>query len=431
MNHSWRNWAGNQTCCPKAMYSPESEEEIIEIVHKYNNSHEVIRVSGNSYSWAPLISGADVIISLNQYNKILGYDTNALTITCQAGISLRDLALYAVKLGWSLPNASFCDMQSMGAIATTSTHACGWQNPILASYIKSCRLVLSNGNVLDINYAHPDMPAIRASLGMLGIISTITYQCIPQCSVISEQKLVPDEIWMNDFVSRDEECDFYNVFWLPHTGVGLTLNQRKISNTALPLRATNSRYWDRQMRPWLSYLHRVSLSCPKVTPICNKMMTKLFFRDRRIEGLLNEVLCGTFSFAYRQYSCEYAFPINRAMEVVKTIKLKTDRKNLYLPAFFDIRSIAEDNTLLGLAYNERVITVGCNILTQSEKIPKVLTEVEAIYKDYSGRPHLTKVYSDNTEIKDYYPGLKEFEEIRQKYDPTNLFITPTLKELFS
>lgn len=45
------------------------------------------------------------------------------------------------------------------------------------------RLILANGTVLDVDRKHEYWGAVGVSLGLLGIISTVTFECIPSYNI--------------------------------------------------------------------------------------------------------------------------------------------------------------------------------------------------------------------------------------------------------
>lgn len=195
---TWTNWARNQSCTPESIHAPQTEQRIVEIVNEARANGKKVRVVGSGHSWSPLVTGADILISLEKFNRVIRYDREALTVTVQPGMIQRDVAKFAHDLGWTLPNISFIDIQTMGGVVTTTTHACGKNERILADHMIGCRLVKGTGDVIELSKTDEGLSHVKTTLGLLGVITSITIQCIPAVTIKSSRSVVPDDEWINN-----------------------------------------------------------------------------------------------------------------------------------------------------------------------------------------------------------------------------------------
>ncbi len=56
----WENWAGNQTCAPKAIVSPSTEGELVAAIRRAATEGERVKVvgSGHSFTGTALTDGS-------------------------------------------------------------------------------------------------------------------------------------------------------------------------------------------------------------------------------------------------------------------------------------------------------------------------------------------------------------------------------------
>ena len=94
-NGKWISWNENIQHNHKELFTPQSEEEIIQIV-KGTNSR--IRVFGERKSSADIAAGTETLISLNNYQDILSIDEESKEICVQSGITLKKLLVKIEEL---------------------------------------------------------------------------------------------------------------------------------------------------------------------------------------------------------------------------------------------------------------------------------------------------------------------------------------------
>ncbi len=436
-NHSteWKNWSGNQTCLVEAFYQPKTEKELVEKVRESINENKKIRVVGKGHSWAPLLSDADIIISLEDYNKLRFQNNEHKTLEVQAGMSLAEFAQHAYDLGWMLPNMPNLDVQHMGSILMTATHGAGAQESIIAEHIIACRFIDGQGNIVELKEGDEAMRAMRCSLGGAGIVSTLTVRCVDVCHVNQECVLMHDDVWIADYTELNMRHDHFGIYWFPHTGKALACLSNKQAPICADLGVTDigsrgRRWWDCWSEKALFLTHYLALHQPWMTPFLQRLLVKMFFRNRWELGPLHKVL--TEPHNQKLYSCEYAFPVDVALKVIKHLKQLSDDHELFLPVLFDIRAIAPDKNYLSLAHDHAVVCLGAVIFTDFEQIPDVLYSVEAVYKQYGGRPHLAKVYTlDDVYIRSQYPQLDHFRNRLKKWDPKGVYLTEHLQKILT
>ena len=179
--HRWSNWAGNQVCAPAAVDHPASEDELVASVRRAAELGQRVKVvgSGHSFTGVALTDGRQIV--LDRYDQIVAVDRASGRVTVQAGITLARLNDELAKLGLALPNLGDVQYQTISGATSTGTHGTGITLGNLSTQIVGMRLVTGDGTVLECSAEQrPEVFSVaRVGLGALGVISTLTLQCVP------------------------------------------------------------------------------------------------------------------------------------------------------------------------------------------------------------------------------------------------------------
>ena len=177
----WTNWGGTASCRPAEVEHPASEEEIVAALKRAATGGERVKVAGSGHSFTDIACTGGRMLKLDRYNHVVEVDAAKRTVTVEAGITIADLAEELARNGLAFPNLGDIGYQSISGAISTSTHGTGEKLGNLATQVKALRLVLADGSALDLSArSDPEsFQAARVSLGALGVISTVTLQCVP------------------------------------------------------------------------------------------------------------------------------------------------------------------------------------------------------------------------------------------------------------
>jgi D-lactate dehydrogenase (cytochrome) len=137
------------------VYIPENEKELIDLVKDLAKKKVHITVSG---AGTGVVGGrvpfGGCIISLEKLKKVFEIkkvsDTEAV-VSSQAGTTVKEIKEFAGRRGWMYPPDPTEQNSSLGGnIATNASGSRGFKFGATRKYIKSLKIVLSNGDVLDI-----------------------------------------------------------------------------------------------------------------------------------------------------------------------------------------------------------------------------------------------------------------------------------------
>ena len=221
---TWTNWAGNVTFTPlDGVREPTSEAEICAHVRDAARRRVPLRVVGHGHSWnESMAAERGIALSLRKYRRVLRIDARARTVTCEAGITLVQLceALDEAEPPLTLENVPVVIAVTVAGALATAAHGSGVRSQSLSAHLLGCTLVDGRGDVRTIDASHDAhlLPAVRASLGALGVFSTVTIQCVPARTLhIAEGPMA-----LSECVERLDELTarfaYFKAWWIPHTG---------------------------------------------------------------------------------------------------------------------------------------------------------------------------------------------------------------------
>lgn len=426
----WVSWNGNIRHPFKDLYEPASEDEICKIV----KSAETVRVFGTKCSSSDIAAGTKSIITLNRYNKILNIDKENLQITVQAGITLEDLIPKIEELGWCIPCLPDIDTITLGGALSTGTHGTARSGQLLSGYIKMFRLINSNGDVLEIGESDDIFEAVRVSLGLLGIISTVTIQCEPIFQMKLTEEPMKDSHWLNLCKSMLDGNDFLRILWLPHTGIGYVIRGNKVGerDTVVP---KNGPWFHRYRRGMSKFLYGLTVNVPYLTVWANRILYLLFFRSKIEKSGTLYGASVTKSRGSTLELAEWTIALDRFEETFLDLKkeLNSLENNAFAHIPMDIRFIRKDKSWLSYAYEQDTVTIGC--VTRNAKAAdkyKAFKIIEKVFLRHNGRPHWAKRFSSGSqELSNLYPKWNDFVTLRREMDPSGKFLNEYLKGIFS
>ena len=194
------------TCRARAVVFPSSEEEVLEAVAKGSNKKQKMRVVTRwSHSIPKLVcAGGDsgLIISTRELKRIVKVDEASMTITVESGASLREVIDAAADHSLALPHSPYWEGLTIGGLLSTGAHGSSLfdKGSAVHEYVVGIRLAVPSppgyAIVVSFNASHPDLNAAKVSLGLLGVISQVSY------SILSYFYVMRFGVFESDYVMR-------------------------------------------------------------------------------------------------------------------------------------------------------------------------------------------------------------------------------------
>jgi L-gulonolactone oxidase len=425
-NGTWVSWNENLKYNYKTKYTIATEEELQEVIA----NNEKIRFFGSKQSSADIAAGTDILIDMTSYNKVVSYDYNSKTITVQSGLILSELLESIESVGWCIPCLPDINTITIGGALATGTH--GTSGKLLSEYMTECNLVLADGTVKTITKDDELIDAVRVSLGMLGVMSTITFQCEPAYTLHIKEGPESDSEWLPKIKSRLKEHDFLRILWLPHTDKGYVITGDKIDPNKEVIENMGPSYL-KHRRTASKILYKYTHIFPWITAIANKLLYRGFFSSRKEhKGTLYQATV-TKSRGSTLELAEWTIGLDKFPEVFEELKAEinkwSNKSFIHIP--MDVRFVSQDKSWLSYAYGQDTVTMGCvsrNAATADTY--EAFKSIETIFLKYGGRPHWGKRFAaKDAELSKVYPKWEDFKALRSELDPSNKFLNPYLTKL--
>lgn len=427
-NGVWISWNENLKYNYKSLYTIKTEEELQEVISKSDK----IRFFGSKQSSADIAAGTETLIDITAYNKILGFNDAEKTITVQSGVLLSDLLEAVEAKGWCIPCLPDINTVTIGGALATGTH--GTSGHLLCEYMTQCRLVVADGSVKEINEEDELMHAVRVSLGVLGVMSTITFRCEEIYTLHVKEGPESDNEWLPKIKERLQKHDFLRILWLPHTDKGYVITGDKI-DPSKEIKEDRGPEYLKHRRKASKILYKYTHIFPWFTSVANKLLYRGFFRaTKEHKGSLYQATV-TKSRGSTLELAEWTIALDKFPKVFEELKAEinkwSNKSFIHIP--MDVRFVYKDKSWLSYAYGQDTVTMGCvsrNAATADSY--EAFLSVERIFLKYGGRPHWGKRFTaKDTELSQVYEKWGDFKNVRRELDPTNKFLNSYLTELFN
>lgn len=431
---AWSNWSGTERCEPRLVVQPRSVIELREALADAARRKLRLRAVGSGHSFTGAAVSPDVQVDLSRFDKLLDVDPRTRQVTVQAGMTIARFNRLLADYWLAMENLGDIDRQTVSGAVATGTHGTGARFRGMAAQVRALELLLADGTVMR---CAPDenaevFDAARISLGAIGIVVSLTLQCVPAFRVHAvERPRQLDEVLggLDDWVARHDHVEFY---WFPHTDRTLTK-----TNVRLPAEARSPspplprwRYLldDELLSNGLfAVTNRACSLKPSITPTVNAIASRAL-TAREYTDTSYRVFVSPRRVRFAEM--EYAVPRAAVKDVLTELRHWVDSHDERIPFPVEVRFAAGDDVWLSTAYQRDSAYIAVHQYHRMRREP-YFDAFEAIAGQVQGRPHWGKLHHLNARrLAELHPQFHEFVKLRGRLDPERRFANPYTTQVF-
>jgi L-gulono-1,4-lactone dehydrogenase len=481
----WRNATRNVKVAPIRFFTPETLSDIKLIIKDAESKGFTVRAVGSGHSFSEVAKSNDYLLKMTSLNKIENIDPLFIKekyrsngpqqryfVKTEAGITIKALNKKLDQMGLALKNMGAVNYQTVSGALSTATHGSGIKMPTFPDMVHSIYLVTSGGEYLQVEPSdgitdpHDFIPtqgekliqdddifySLLVSFGAMGIIYAITFEVVP-AFIIKEERIMmnwselKDEILVRDFINNKVRRYDY---------VSFRVNPFKVKGHHLcsvvfqeilpgkPKLSMNAKFKNLKSvifgnLPFVSWF----------------MIRYLNINPKSIPGAINGFLKGTkdklfIGKSYRTLfqsganirrhglSSEFAFPVDakKIVQIIETIMEQAIKNaeigNIYQSSHIPVRFVPPSKAYLSPAYNKETVYIDIPLLQKTIGDYEILDRYQDLIVKEGGIPHWGKInnklYGRYELIRNFYPKLDTWKEIRQKLDPKRTFVSDFMEK---
>ncbi len=410
------NWAGNLEYSTDRLYSPESVEQVVELVKKYNK----VKVLGTRHCFNNIADSKDNFISLKQMNKVVAIDTAAHTVTIEAGMNYGQLCPLLEEKGFALHNLASLPHISVAGACTTATHGSGVKNGNLSTAVAAIEFVTADGQI---HALHRDKDgekfnAAVVGLGGIGVITKVTLAIQPTYKMRQD---VYEQLPVAQLKDHFEE--------IISAGYSVSLftdwQSENINEVWIKSKITEGSSFN-----FGADFFGAKAAGKNLHPIAD-LSAENCTEQMGVPGAWYERLphfkMGFTPSSGKELQSEYFVPRKHAVEAIQAIARlgKQTGPHLFIS---EIRSIDEDNYWMSPCYKQPSITIHFTWKQEWPAVQKLLPIVEKELAPFNAKPHWGKLFTiPPAHLHSLYDKLPAFQKMLKEYDPAGKFINDFLR----
>jgi L-gulonolactone oxidase len=429
---TWRNWAGTESATGLEVLRPSSVDEVSAAVKSAAEQGKQLKAVGSGHSFTGCAAPEQVMIRLDDLAAITQADSGSGRVTLGAGTGLRKLNAGLAAFDLAMANLGDIDRQTVSGAISTGTHGTGARLGGLATQVVGLELVTADGSVLSCSAEeNPEVfAAARISVGALGVITSLTLQCVPAFLLRAQEMPLPLAHVLGGFDEFADSNDHFEFYWFPHTDVALTKRNNRVGPGIGPSPVGRMRGWvdDELLSNRVFELtNRLATRRPGLVPRINQFASKALSAREYVDASY-KVFCSEREVVFRE--SEYAVPRENLVDVLRELRAWIERSGERIPFPIEVRVAAADDIWLSTAYGRETAYVAIH---QYHRLAhqRYFEAFERIVSAVGGRPHWGKLHTLGVaELRTRYPRYDDFLAVRDRLDPHRAFANSYTRQVF-
>jgi xylitol oxidase len=404
------NWAGNLAYGTDNVHSPETVEQVREVVKR----SRALRPLGSRHSFSRIADGTGDHVSLRRMNRVVSLDRAAGTVTVEAGMRYGDLCGYLHANGFALHNLASSPHICIAGACATATHGSGCANGTLATAVRAIELVDAAGEVVTLSRGS-DGDAFRGAvvgLGALGVVTRLTLELEPAFDV--------SQVVYRDLPLRALEDDFdailssgYSVSlftdWT-RSNVAQVWIKRRVAKGGPGAAAADFH----GAHPADHDLHPVegqpAENCTLQLGVPGPWHERLPHFRMEYEPSVG-----------RELQSEYFVPREHAWRALRSMEALHERIAPHL-FVWEIRTVAADDLWMSPCHGRACVALHTTWKPDGAAVATLLPLIEEKLVPLGAVPHWGKLFTmAPAVVQSRYPKLADFRELVRDHDPAGKF----------
>jgi nucleoside-diphosphate-sugar epimerase/FAD/FMN-containing dehydrogenase len=440
--HHSLNFYGRLPFQPAAVVHPRSESELVEVARLARASRATVRAIGRLHSLSPIPDTTGICVVLDRYDQLVAVEGSLVTV--QAGMQLRTLGRALASRGLACPVSGAIAEQTIAGAISTATHGGSLRHGAVSDYVEAVRMVRADGSIVDCDRTHPQFHALVVSLGLLGLLSTVTLRCVPAFRLASLTSVRTAEEVIEHFDEIQRHSEFVDMLYyavadefeilsmdrVPQPGDDATKASAPAAGRVRP--SAIERAWLRPVA--LAFLRALSWALLRSTAVqryATRFVVGSYYKART--GPSHEVLAfqdreGAVRSPRVIRDTELAVPYDQARAALRVLRehFRTTQRFPLMP--LHIRCSGRSESWLSPAYGRDVCWIEFWQFPPSDACSE---RMQSLLEPFGYRFHWGKASrTAPAYIARQYERWHEFLALRRRWDPDGLFANEHLDTFF-
>ncbi len=409
-HHLQRNWARNITLSSESFELPRNIQEIQRSIKESSACKAV----GTRHSFNTIGDTKGTHFCSEFLSTLRSITPSENSVDIHSGVRYGDICPLINRAGLALSNlASLPNITVVGACAT-ATHGSGDRNSILATSVRSLRIINGHANVVEIRRDENRDIYFGAvvGLGALGVVTSVELDLVPTFTIT--QNVV------HSFHLR-HAIDMFDHIMSNAYSVSIFTNWKNPEANQIWFKRRDD---DLELRHFEAAMVGGIAATQNLHPVpgssAEPCTPQLFEPGPWFERLPHFKRTHAASVG-EELQSEYFVPREHAKAALKKIE---QLKKVISPLLFisEIRTIGADNFWMSPCYGRHSVGIHFTWRKEPEAVLETLPLIERALAQFHARPHWAKLFTMTPEkLQSLYPKLQDFRRLVKRFDPAGKF----------
>ena len=396
----------------------KDEEGVADAVRRARQEGTRLRAAGSGGSKSDITSPRDRLLHLGQPTDAI--EVHGDRVTAPANMTSGRLQSLLASHELALPTVGEWQNATLVGALSTATHGGSAHYGIMSTSVREMGLVNGLGELVTLGPGHPDFQHVGVNLGLMGVITRVTFECIERFPLKLETDVVPFAEYVRDPVGQESRAEFHASIWAPEAGRVVRFAADRVAQPLRPVSREQRFGWRTAVATFLSRrlgLHAaVSSAVFRRTAVgdVSDILSPLDLSPQtvRFRVVANKILRRAVEFAVDAVRAEEALARFDAL-------FRAHPGRLLNP--IGLRLTAGDGFSLSPCQGRD--TLWMDVFYYGGE--PFVTELTTLAEELGARCHWGKTLPLPLAVmRRQYPGWEAFREARGRFDPDEVFANP-------